>query len=330
MLTRDTYRGFFAYPPTAFSPDGSFDEPANRENIRKLIRIGVDGIAMAGTSGEFNSLDREEYLRLGRILREETAGTPVLTMMGAVPPCTSEAVQLVRALGEIGVDAVFMVQPCYSVLTDAELDRFWRDVCTACPELGVVIYHYDWIRQPYSLETFRALADLPNLLGSKEAHWDFQAWKHLHDHSPLAHMSSTDSWIVELLQAGARGIGSLQVCYCPEVVANIIALCNAGDFLSARRLQDRLNVLVSSLKKGASGPFPFPADIQDWGCYSHQARHKALTDAFGFLKVGPPRLPTIAVPEATITRLRQHLASFYADIFPHHPTEAVHLSWPRG
>ncbi len=329
MLTRDRYRGLFAYPPTAFTPDGHLDEDANRSNIRKLIGLGVDGIAMAGTSGEFYTLEPNEHVRLGSILREETAGTPVASMMGAIPPNTTQAVRTTRAMMDLGIDAVFVVQPHYAVLTDRELQMFWREVCGSCPDIGIVIYHYDWIRQPYTLDTFSALADIPNLIGSKEAHWDFNAWKHLHEHSPLVHMSSTDSWTVELLQASAAGVGSLQICYCPQVIAEIIARCNAGDFTAARRLQDRMNVLVSSLKKG-QGPFPFPAEIDDWGSYSHQARHKALTEAFGFLQVGPPRRPAIAVPAATVDTLRRYLQQFYADLLPSADAPAPPLAWPRA
>ena len=43
-LTRERYRGVFAYPPTPFADDLSLDEQALRSNIRKLVRLGVEGI----------------------------------------------------------------------------------------------------------------------------------------------------------------------------------------------------------------------------------------------------------------------------------------------
>ncbi len=46
------------------------DEDAVRSNIRKLADVGVHGIVMAGSSGEFFTLSSEEYSRLARIVME--------------------------------------------------------------------------------------------------------------------------------------------------------------------------------------------------------------------------------------------------------------------
>ena len=101
MLTRETYRGIFAYPPTPFTNDLALDEDALRSNLRKLVRVGVDGIVLAGTSGEFYTLEPEEYRTIARILREESKGG-VQAMMGAIGLCTADTIREARKLGRRG------------------------------------------------------------------------------------------------------------------------------------------------------------------------------------------------------------------------------------
>jgi len=317
MLTRDNYQGLFAYPPTPCRQDLSLDEEGLRSNLRKLIRIGVSGIALAGTSGECYALTEAEHRRVAEILREETKDTGVRSILGTTGLSTREAIERSRMAMEIGLDGVMTVQPYYSPLTRGELLKFWADLCAACPDIGVIVYHYDWVRQEYTPEIFRELARLPNLIGSKEAHWDFGKWLRMHRESPLVHMSSTDAgWLVELFRQGAVGVGSLQVCYMPHIVQKVLDLCSQERFVEAERVLAPFTELVGRLKMGYGQPHVFPIDLPRWADYSNTARHKALVDAFGFLHVGPPRPPAIPVPDALQSRLQEFLQERYPELIP--------------
>ena len=129
MLTPDLYRGVIAYPPTPFTDNFALDEEALRSNLRKLIRCGVDGIALAGTSGEFYTLSLQEIRRIAVILREETKGTKVYSIMGAVGLSTDDAITRGRISMEEGIDAILVIQPYYTPLTPEELLRFWEQLC---------------------------------------------------------------------------------------------------------------------------------------------------------------------------------------------------------
>lgn len=320
MLTRDNYRGVFAYPPTPFRKDMTLDEDALRSNLRKLVRVGVNGLVLAGTSGEFYTLKPEEYRAMARILREETSGTGVHSVMGAIGLCTDETVAQTRVAIQAGIDAVVVLQPYYLQLTAAELLKFWRDLCGRCPDIGVIIYHFDWIRQPYTVEIYQALEGLPNLVGSKEAHWNFETWLRMHRESPLVHMSSTDiGWLVELHRNGAVGVGSLQLSMAPHVIREVIDLCDQQDYLAAERALAPLTEFIARTKLGQGRPHVFPSELTGWENYSNQARHKALIDVFGFLQVGPPREPNIPVPDELQDRLKAFIQRNYPQLLP--PTD---------
>jgi dihydrodipicolinate synthase/N-acetylneuraminate lyase len=333
-LTRERYHGVFAYPPTPFAGDLSLDETALRSNLRKLIRIGVSGIVMGGSTGEFYTLTEPDYRRLAEIMHEETRGTGVATVLGAAGLNPDEIIHRAHLAMEIGLDAVLAMQPFYYPLTKRELVAFWSQLCTACPDIGVIIYHFDWVRQEYTAETFRALAHLPNLIGSKEAHYNFQAWRALQKESPLVHMSATDAgWLVEMHRLGAPGVGSVSLSLMPHIIYRTLALCNQGKYTEAERAFAPFTDAVARLRGGSGRPYLAPAEMAGWQEYSGTARSKALTNVYGFLQVGPPRPPSIAVPKSMQKRLRDYLQMRYPELIsPPEFEETVPQGvpmWPR-
>lgn len=316
-LTRERYHGVFAYPATPFAEDLSLDEAALRSNIRKLVRVGVSGIVMGGSTGEFYTLSEQDYRRLGEIMHQETRGTGVVSVLGAAGLNPGEIIRRAHLAMEIGLDAVLAMQPFYNTLTRRELAAFWNQLCTECPDIGVIIYHFDWIRQEYTAETFKALAHLPNLIGSKEAHFDFNMWRALQKESPLVHMSATDAgWLVEMHRLGAPGVGSVSLSLMPHIIYRVLALCNQGKYAEADRAFAPFTEAVGRLRSGAGRPYLFPAELAGWQEYGGTARGKALANVFGFLQVGPPRPPAVPVPKDLQKRLRDYIQMRYPELIP--------------
>lgn len=316
-LTRERYRGVFAYPATPFADDYSLDETALRSNLRKLIRVGVDGIVLAGSTGEFYTLSDADHRRIAEILREETRGKDVASVIGAQGLNTADILRRARAAMDVGVDAVLAMQPFYNTLTQRELIAFWEQFCRACPKIGVIIYHFEKVKQPYPPETFRKLAHLPNLLGSKEAHYDFKQWLTLQKESPLVHMSATDAWMVDLYRLKAPGLGSVNLSLMPHIVHRVLQLCGEGKFFDAERALMPFTEGLSRLRAGLQGRSGMPpADLEGLDRYGGVARSKALVNAFGFLQVGPPRPPAIRVPDELTRRLRDYVLARYPELVP--------------
>jgi 4-hydroxy-tetrahydrodipicolinate synthase len=316
-LTRERYRGVFAYPATPFADDYSLDETALRSNLRKLIRIGVDGIVLAGSTGEFYTLSDADHRRIAEILREETRGKDVASVIGAQGLNPGDILRRAQAAMDVGVDAVLAMQPFYNTLTQPELAAFWEQFCRACPKIGVIIYHFEKVKQPYPPETFRKLAHLPNLLGSKEAHYDFQQWLTLQKESPLVHMSATDAWMVDLYRLKAPGLGSVNLSLMPHIVHRVLQLCGEGKFYDAERALMPFTEGLSRLRAGLQGRSGMlPVELEGLGRYGGVARSKALVNAFGFLQVGPPRPPAIRVPDDLVRRLRDYVHERYPELAP--------------
>jgi dihydrodipicolinate synthase/N-acetylneuraminate lyase len=333
-LTRQTYRGVFAYPPTPFAPDLALDEAALRENCRKLIRVGVDGIVLGGTTGEFYTLSDSEHRRIAEILREETRGTGVAGVLGTQGLNTGEVIRRTSVAQEVGLDAALTMQPFYLTLTKGELLNFWRQLSAACPRIPLIVYHFDWVRQEYTPETYRQLAELPNMLGSKEGHFDWKLWRQLQRDSPLVHISATDAgWMVEMHKLKAPGVGSVNLTIMPHMIRQTLALCTEGKYDEADQVFYHFTEFCGRIRSGTGRPFLYPSAMGNWGDYGGAARGKALAEAFGFLKVGPPRSPSIPVPQEMQKRLRGFIEKNYPQLIP--PADFVQSVpagsklWPR-
>ena len=59
-LPLELFRGIFPAALTMFDTDNNIDEAALRKHWDWLIRQGVDGLVIAGTSGEFIALENHE------------------------------------------------------------------------------------------------------------------------------------------------------------------------------------------------------------------------------------------------------------------------------
>jgi len=316
-LTKERYRGVFAYPPTPFADDLSLDEEALRSNIRKLVRLGVDGIVLAGSTGEFYTLTDAEHRRIAEILAEETRPHGVVSVIGAQGLNPREVIDRGRAAMDAGCEAVLAMQPFYYTLKKRELIVFWEQFSKACPDLGIVIYHFDWIRQEYTAETFRQLAHLPNMVGSKEAHFDFRAWRALQGATGLVHMSATDAgWLVEMYRLGAPGVGSVSLTLMPHLEQKALKLCGEGKYEEAERVWALFTEVVGRLRAGAGRPYLAPPELKGWDDYGGAARGKALNDAFGFIKAGPPRPPGLPVPKDLQMRLMDFILARYPEAVP--------------
>ncbi len=119
MLTREAMQGLYVLVITPFDDRFRLDEEGYRENVRKVVALGIDGVITTGTNGEFFVVNDEELRRLARITREE-CGDRVRTIVGASAVNTETSIRRSRIALEEGADGVMNVIPFYQTLSKAE------------------------------------------------------------------------------------------------------------------------------------------------------------------------------------------------------------------
>jgi len=154
---------------TPFRQDGSIDEMALRQFVRWQIDSGIDFLLPCGTTGETPTLTHDEWLRVIDVTIETAAGR-VPIMAGATSNNTQDAVAKTReASGRSGVDYILSATPYYNKPTQEGVYQHFRAVADASQK-PVVLYNIAG-RTGTNIETptLRRLAEVPNILGVKEA-----------------------------------------------------------------------------------------------------------------------------------------------------------------
>ncbi len=295
--------GVYALPPTPFDASGRFDEELMRANVQRLCEAGVDAIVTTGSVGEFHTIRWEDHKKLIEVLVDAVTGKTK-----AIPGCsgvnTEEAIMKVKYAQDCGADAVMNVSPYYVNLTENELCGYWRDLADACPDIGLIVYNNPHTAQLHTVETFKELAKIPSMCGSKEI-TTIKLQLEIMRHTDLTPMTATElDYYVPTMKLGAKGIFSMSASMFPRFIVSIYKACKEGKWEEAMRMQHKLRDVWDFLDGLAFGkPYgPIP-------------RFKCYVNAFGVLNCGIPRKPFIPVPQDIQAKYREELKAKFPELF---------------
>jgi 5-dehydro-4-deoxyglucarate dehydratase len=166
---RTGLRGMFAFPVTPFTTDNEVDVKRFREHLAFLIEARPAALFVCGGTGEFVSLDLEEYRGLVKAAVEEAAGRlPVIAGAGYGAKLASH---FVRAAEEAGADGVLVLPPYLLHGEQEGLLNHYRAVAQAT-RLGMIVYQRD--NAIFAPSTACRLTEIPNLVGFKDGHGDME------------------------------------------------------------------------------------------------------------------------------------------------------------
>jgi len=154
---------------TPFKRDGSLDEMALRQLVRWQVDSGIDFLLPCGTTGETPTLSQGEWLRVIDITVEAAEGR-VPIMAGATSNNTQDAVAKTREISEgHGVDFILTATPYYNKPTQEGVYQHFRAIAEASQK-PIVLYNIAG-RTGTNIDTatLRRLAEIPNIIGVKEA-----------------------------------------------------------------------------------------------------------------------------------------------------------------
>ncbi|NMT63848.1 4-hydroxy-tetrahydrodipicolinate synthase [Marinobacter orientalis] len=231
---------------TPMHTDGSI----HWEDLDKLVDFhldnGTDGIVAVGTTGESATLDPDEHMRvIGHIIKRVDGRIPVIAGTGG--NSTREAIELTQEAHKLGADACLLVVPYYNKPTQEGLYRHFRTIAEAVP-VNQILYNVPGRTACDMLnETVERLADIPNIIGIKDATGNIPRGAELVEavKGRLVVYSGDDATAAGLMLAGGKGNVSVTANVAPGAMA---ALCKAaieGD----QEQTDRLNELLMPLNR---------------------------------------------------------------------------------
>lgn len=170
-LKRILESGLLSFPLTDFKADLTFNPGPYAERLEWLMPYGASALFAAGGTGEFFSLEPDEYSRVVKVAIDTCRGRmPIIAGAGGGTTLAIKYAQEAERLGAQGV----LLLPHY--LTEASQEGLAAHVEAVCKSVkfGVIVYNRGACRlTPKSLQI---LADrCPNLVGFKDGIGDIEA-----------------------------------------------------------------------------------------------------------------------------------------------------------
>jgi len=204
--------------PPLFGADGELDPGANRA-LYKLVAGLVDGMLVAGTTGEFPALEDAERLSLFELALAEAGPDRVIAHIGA--PDARHAIRLARAAVALGATRIAAITPYYLPARPDELAVHYRRIREAAP--GPELYAYIFpertgLAVPPPL--FAEVADAAGLAGAKisgSASADLAGYVAAAPGLRILSGNDANPWAT--MRAGGAGVISGRSSAYPEVYA---------------------------------------------------------------------------------------------------------------
>src|SRR5438128_11006008 len=256
------------------------------------VEQGTDCLAPVGTTGESPTLDHEEHERVIAAVVERAAGR-LKVMPGTGSNSTREAIRLTRFAKKAGANGALMVGPYYNKPTQEGYYRHFAAVAESV-DLPIVLYNIPGRTGSNMLpETIARLAELPNIVGIKEATGSLDQASQIAALTGLTILSGDDSLTLPLMSIGGRGVVSVVGNVVPRDLKALVGAFEAGRLREALEWHRKLFPLCRDMLGVATNPIPIKAALK-------------------LLGRGRPelRLPLCPVDAAGEARVRQSLLAY--------------------
>ncbi len=166
---------------TPFNEYG-IDDNALKHLIQFQIQNGIDGLIICGTTGEASTLTAMERYHLMR-LAIMIADKKVPIIIGTGHNCTYTTIQLTEQAKDVGADAALIVTPYYNKPSQAGLYAHYKTIAQKV-DFPIILYNVpSRTGVNLTIQTVKDLAEIPNIIGIKEASGDLDQMRDIIDNT---------------------------------------------------------------------------------------------------------------------------------------------------
>jgi 4-hydroxy-tetrahydrodipicolinate synthase len=274
---------------TPFDADGAVNLPKFRELASFLVENGSDGLVVTGTTGESPTLTDEERFALYEAA-VETVRDRATVVAGTGTYDTRHSVHLTKRAHELGVDGFLIVTPYYNKPPPRGIVEHVKAIA-AVTDKPIVYYNIPArVVNLVSVETLAELAQIPNVVGVKQAWDDLEDARRIVQETGLALYAGDDNLILPFLEVGGTGGVCVHTHVVGPQVKEQVRRFKEGDTEAARRIDEELAPVYEILRVTV-GPIGIKAALNLLG---HD--------------VGGLRLPLVEATEEESDRIRGCLA----------------------
>ncbi len=225
---------------TPLSPAGDALVGVLERLLERLYTSGVHGVYVCGNTGEgMQSGIATRKKALETAVRCSPPGKLVIAHVGA--PNLGDAITLARHAADNGAHALSSLPPA----GDFDAIHAWYSSLASATSLPFLIYYFpDAAPGIGTMDEIQRLGSLPNIAGLKFTDFDLYRMSMLSRAGFTIFNGRDEVFAAGMLMGANGGIGSFYNI-APELFLDVYRLAREGNYPEARRVQDRINDLIS-------------------------------------------------------------------------------------
>jgi N-acetylneuraminate lyase len=212
---------------TCFDEKGNYDASRQKKLTNFLLKKGVDGLYLTGSTGETFLMNPEERKKVVETVVDEVGGNiPLIVHVGDIG--TGLSIDLAKHAEKAGADAISSVPPFYWKFSGDEIYGYYKDISESC-SLPMVVYNIA-LAGLVDFSMIRRLASIENVKGIKytaTTHYEIMRIKEEIGHDFVVY-SGCDEMAMSGLCFGADGIIGSFYNVIPEIFRHILDAQKAG------------------------------------------------------------------------------------------------------
>tara|TARA_B100000029_G_scaffold453503_1_gene479347 strand:- start:545 stop:1450 length:906 start_codon:yes stop_codon:yes gene_type:complete len=245
------FEGIYTPLVAPFFADFKLNESAMSDTIEMLIKSEINGLVIAGTTGEYYAMTMKERFYIMSLAKEMISGR-LPTIFGTGAMRTEDSIEYAKYAKNIGADAILIATPPYAYPTGREIALHALAIDRAA-NLPIMLYNYPG-RMCVNMdeETLDRLGRSHNFCAIKESSGDPNRLHLLaRDYPHISLSCGMDDQALEFFAWGARSWVCAGSNFAPEAHIALYKTCaKNGDFDKGRKIMSSMLPLMRVLEQG--------------------------------------------------------------------------------
>lgn len=244
----NTFKGLGVAMVTPFNQDGTIDYAGLEKLTNHLINGGVNYLVVMGTTGENPTVTNQEQAEiLEKVLEVNAKRLPVVFGIGGNN--TATVIDRLKNTNLEGVSGILSVSPYYNKPNQEGIYQHYKAISDHSP-LPVIMYNVPGrTGSLVAAETTLRIAELPNIVATKEASGSLDVVMDILKHKPddFSVISGDDNYTLPYIAAGMTGVISVIGNAYPKEFSQMVNYALGGDLKSARHLHYKLLPMMKAI-----------------------------------------------------------------------------------
>ncbi|GFW52673.1 n-acetylneuraminate lyase [Trichonephila clavipes] len=297
------YKGLISAPFTAFKPNGELNNDIYPQYVDHLLKQGVKGVFVNGTTGEGVSLTVQErkLVAEGWVKAGKNKLEIIIIQIGA--NSIKDSRELAAHAETLDVNGIASLPPLfYKPQTNDHLIAYFKSISEAAPTLPVMLYHIpSYSSVEITLAEFmpKARKAIPNFCGAKYTSTEVRDLLNCHrlPGEPFKVLSGFEEVLLPCMSCGVTAAVGATYSFMGPLALRVMEAFNKGDIEKARKLQNQYLEAVQTMTRHGQGI----------ACY------KAVMNILGPLDVGAPRIPLVPLSPEALSNIKEDLKKLKAE-----------------